>query len=145
MKNYLIAAAIIAAFSAGALGVRAQDAANVVSAGQAFSQIQPDMQGTVTQPVSHVPSGDVLAAYYGRAPRQVYNKTDQLIYVISGNGSASVGYPSYNIGPGSVISIPRGTSFEITARGRSPIKAIVIDSPSNDPSDKQILESPAPQ
>ncbi len=144
MKKYLVAAAVVAAFGLGALTVKAQDQAPAaVSAGQAFSQIQPDMQGMVTQPITHSAAGDVLAAYIGHAPRQVYHKQDELIYVISGNGTAAVGYPSYPIGPGSVLSIPRSTSFEITAAGRSPIKAIVIASPQNDPSDKQILDQPA--
>lgn len=141
MKKYAAAAAILAAFALASIGVRAQEAAAVTSASSAFAQIQPDMQGMVTQPITHTASGDMLAAYIGHAPKQVYTKTDQTLYVISGNGTVSVGYPSYDVSPGSVISIPRNTAFEITAHGRDAIKAILIASPGYDASDKKVLET----
>lgn len=139
MKKPLVLVAVLAALASASLAVQAQDAGNVADASSAFAQISPDMQGTVTQPITHAPAGDVLAAYFGRAPRQVYSKQDELLYVISGHGSVSIGYPSFDLKPGSVISIPRGTSFEITSTGRAPIKAIVIASPNNDPGNKRIL------
>ena len=140
MKNTLLIAALLGTLGFGTLLVQAQEAPNVVSASQAFAAIQPDMQGTVTQPILHAPAGDVLAVYVGHAPKQVYTKQDELFYVISGHGTASVGYPSYQVGPGSVISVPRSTAFEITANGSAPLKAILIASPSDNPADKKILE-----
>jgi mannose-6-phosphate isomerase-like protein (cupin superfamily) len=142
MKNVITAAALVAAFALGALAVYAQEGSggSVQDASQAFSQLTTDTGGTVTQPIMRAPAGDVLAVYIVRAPRQVFTKQDELFYVISGHGTANVGYPSYEVKPGSVISIPRNTAFQITATGRSPIKAILIASPNNNPDDKKILE-----
>ena len=144
MNKVLAAALLTGALALGTLAVRAQEAQNVASASTAFSQLQPDMQGTVTQPVMHAPAGDVVAVYFGRAPKQVYSKQDELFYVISGHGSVTIGYPSYDIGPGSVVSIPRNTAFDVLARGNAPVKALLIASPSDNPQDKKILEQ-APQ
>jgi mannose-6-phosphate isomerase-like protein (cupin superfamily) len=90
--------------------------------------------------IMHAAAGDVLAVYIGRAPRQVYTKQDELLIVLSGHGTANVGYPSYDLKPGSVLSIPRNTAFQITASGRSPIKAYVIATPHDDPNNKRVLE-----
>jgi mannose-6-phosphate isomerase-like protein (cupin superfamily) len=88
----------------------------------------------------HAPAGDVLAVYIGRAPRQVYTKQDELLIVLSGHGTANVGYPSYDLQPGSVLSIARNTAFQITATGNSPIKAYLIASPHDNPNNKRVLE-----
>lgn len=105
-----------------------------------FGQLDADRNGTVPQQVMHAPAGDVLAVYIGKAPRQMYTKQDELIYVISGQGTANVGYPSYTLKPGSLLSIPRKTAFQITSTGSIPIKALVIASPNNDANDRQVLQ-----
>ena len=128
--------AVILAYAAG----RAQEASPIGDASNAFAQLQPDANGTVSQPIMHAPAGDVLAVYIGRSPRQVYSKQDELLFVISGQGTASVGYPSYTLKPGSVLSIPRNTSFQITSTGRTPIKAYLLASPNDDPSNKKVLQ-----
>ncbi len=140
MKNVITGCALLAAFALGGVVVFGQEAGGSVSdASAAFAQLSADPQGTVWRNIVHAPAGDVLAMYIGHAPRQVYAKQDELIYVVSGRGTAAVGYPSYDIQPGSVISIPRNTAFEISSTGTTPIKALVIASPNNDPADKRIL------
>lgn len=142
MKNLATPAALVLAFGLGAAAVYAQEAgsASVQDASQAFAQLSTDTGGTVQQPIMHARAGDVLAVYIVRAPRQVFSKQDELFYVISGHGTANVGYPSYELKPGSVISIPRNTAFQITSSGRTPIKAILIASPGYDPNNKKVLE-----
>jgi mannose-6-phosphate isomerase-like protein (cupin superfamily) len=132
----LALAAVVLAYSAG----RAQEALTYADSSTAFSQLQQDTNGTVMQPIMHVSAGDVLAVIIGRAPRQVFTKQDELLYVVSGHGTAMVGYPSYALKPGSVLSIARNTAFQITASGNAPIKAIMIASPNFDPNDKRVLE-----
>ena len=136
MKN--VALLVLALLLVGPSASAQENAVGDASA--AFAQLQPDMTGTVSQPIMHAPAGDVLAVYYGQAPRQRYTKQDELLYIIAGHGTAQIGYPSYQLKPGSVVSIPRNSAFTIQASGRNPIKAIVIASPSNDPSDRQILD-----
>jgi mannose-6-phosphate isomerase-like protein (cupin superfamily) len=138
-KPVILALALGTAALAFAAG-RAQEASPYADASMVFSQLQADGNGTVSQPIMHAPAGDVLAVYIGRAPRQVYTKQDELLFIISGHGTANVGYPSYQLKPGSVLSIPRNTAFQITADGRAPIKAYLVASPNDDPSNKRILE-----
>ena len=140
MKKPLTLAAVIAAVALAYAAGRAQEAAPYADASAVFSQLQADRNGTVSQSIMHAPAGDVLAVYVGRAPRQVYTKQDNLLYVISGNGTANVGYPSYDLKPGSILSIARNTAFQITASGPAPIKAILIASPNDDPNNKRVLE-----
>jgi mannose-6-phosphate isomerase-like protein (cupin superfamily) len=128
-----------AAAAALTLTASAQEAAVLADSNTAFSQIQPDATGTVSQQIMHAPAGDVMAVYIGRAPEQVFSKQDELLIVVSGYGTAHVGYPSYDLKPGSVLSIPRHSAFEITATD-TPIKGYLIATPANDPNDKQILK-----
>lgn len=141
MRKAVTAAALLLTMAAAGVAVQAQESgATVGDASTAFRQLEADRNGTVSQQIMHAPAGDVLAVYIGRAPRQVYGKQDELLYVISGHGTAALGYPSFPVKPGSVISIPRSTAFTIYATGSAPIKAILIASPHNDPGDKRILE-----
>ena len=128
-------AALVLAYGVG----RSEDTA-LTDASAAFAQLHADMSGSVAQPVTHTAAGDVLAVYIGRTSREVYKSEDQVLIVISGHGTASVGYPTYNLQPGSVLSIPRNTAFQIQATGKAPLKAYVIASPNDDPNGKRVLE-----
>jgi mannose-6-phosphate isomerase-like protein (cupin superfamily) len=138
-KPLTIAAAFVALLFACVAG-QAQEAAQFANSSQTFAALQADRSGTVTQEVLHAPAGDVLAAYIGRTSQEVYTKQDTLLIVLSGYGTATAGYPSYNLKPGSVLSIPRDTAFQITATGRTPIKAYLIATPNNDPNNRKILQ-----
>ena len=141
MKRLVALAAALATVALAYTMGRAQETGTPYADTNAiFGQLDADRNGTVPQQIMHTPAGDVLAMYIGKAPRQMYTKQDELIYVISGQGTANVGYPSYTLKPGSLLSIPRKTAFAITSTGSIPIKALVIASPNNDPNDKQVLE-----
>ncbi len=141
MKKPLTLFAVVAALALAYAAGRAQEAAApYADASTAFGQLQADRNGTVTQQIMRAPAGDVLAVYIGKAPRQVYSKQDELLFVLSGHGTANVGYPSYDLKPGSVLSIPRNTAFSISAVGNAPIKAYLVASPNDDPNDKRVLE-----
>ncbi len=139
MKKSLALAGVLAALVL-AYAVGRGDDSNFADSSAAFAQLHGDMSGAVAQPIMHVPAGDVLAVYIGRTSRELYANEDQLLIVISGHGTANVGYPSYTVQPGSVISIPRNTAFQIQATGKSPIKAYVVASPQDDPNGKRVLE-----
>ncbi len=139
MKFIPIAAAI-ALLTFGAIAAHAQDAgqptADTVSI---FAAMRPDSNGTVAQNVMHAPAGDVMALYIGKLPKQVYTKQDDLLYIVSGYGTAAVGYPTFDVKPGTIVSVPRNTAFEITASGNQPIKALLIASPHDNPDNKRVL------
>ncbi len=138
MKRFLPLAAILAMLAAGSV-VQAQDRNLTVDSDSTFRAMQADSNGTVAQKLMHAPAGDVLALYIGRLPKQVYTKQDDLLYIISGYGHASVGYPSFDVKPGSIISIPRNSAFEIQSTGAGPIKAILIATPQDNPDNKKVL------
>lgn len=140
MKKLLALPVILGALGlAGAIGL-AQDAGAYADSSAVFSQLPHQTGGAVEQQVMHAPAGDVLAVYIVRTAQEVYSKQDELVIVLSGHGRASVGYPSYDLKPGSVLSIPRNTAFQISATGTAPIKAYVIATPNDNPNDKRVLQ-----
>lgn len=140
MRKLLAVPAALAALALACAVGLAQDDSNFANSSDVFSQMHPDSSGAIAQEIMHAPVGDVLAVYIGHTARQMYTKQDELLIVLSGHGTANVGYPSYTIQPGSVVSIPRNTAFQILSNGKSPIKAYVIASPSDNPNDKHVLE-----
>jgi mannose-6-phosphate isomerase-like protein (cupin superfamily) len=140
MKKPLLLASVLSSLVLAYAVGRAQEAGPFADASSVFAQLPGNSNGYVSQQIMHAPAGDVLATYIGRTPLQVYSKQDELVIVISGSGTAHVGYPSYNVKPGSVVSIPRNTAFQITATSRTPIKAYIIATPYDDPNSKRILE-----
>lgn len=140
MRKLLVLPAVLAALGlAGAIGL-AQEASLYMDSSTVFAQLPGDTRGAVEQTVMHAPAGDVLAVYIVRTAHEVYSKQDELLIVLSGHGKATVGYPSYDLKPGSVLSIPRNTAFQIASTGNAPIKAYVIATPNDDPNDKRVLE-----
>ncbi len=135
-KSALALSAILLACAAAL----AQEASPYADSSTSFAQLQPDMNGTVTQPIMHAPAGDVIAEYIGRTSHEMYSKQDELLIILSGHGSATVGYPSFQLKPGSVLSIPRNTAFQIMATGRAPLKVYLIATPADNPNDKHVLE-----
>lgn len=140
MKRLLTLPAVIAVLGLAGTIALAQDATPYADSSAVFAQLPKDTRGAVQQPIMHAPAGDVLAVYIVRTANEVYSKQDELLIVLSGHGTANVGYPSYDLKPGSVLSIPRRTAFRITATGAAPIKAYVIATPNDDPNDKRVLE-----
>src|SRR5579875_2675095 len=98
-KVLALPVALSALLLACAVGL-AQDATPYADSSAAFAQLQQDRTGMTSQLVMHAPAGDVLAVYIGRTSKQLYTKQDELLIVLSGHGTASVGYPSYDLKPG---------------------------------------------
>ena len=140
MRRLLTLPIVLTALALGAGIALAQDASPFADSSAVFAQMPNDTRGAVEQPVMHAPAGDVLAVYIVRTAHEVYTKQDELLIVLSGHGTATVGYPSYQLKPGSVLSIRRDTAFQITSTGNAPIKAYVIATPSDDPNNKRVLE-----
>lgn len=130
----------LALICACTVAIAQEEATRYADSSAVFSQIAQTSTGAVAQTVMHTPTGDVLAVYIGRTAREMYGKQDQVLIVLSGHGTANVGYPTYDVKPGSVVSIPRNTAFQIVSTSKTPIKAYIIASPHDDPNDKRVLE-----
>jgi mannose-6-phosphate isomerase-like protein (cupin superfamily) len=64
---------------------------------------------------------NVLLVLTGEQPQRVYEGAESTYYVISGQGSASVGKIQSAITAGSFIAVPRGTPFSLTRQGNRPL------------------------
>ncbi|HET7813960.1 MAG TPA: cupin domain-containing protein [Candidatus Baltobacteraceae bacterium] len=136
----IAAAAVMLGVGAMALSGQAQEMGTpAADTNSVFAAMTPDSNGTVAQKIMNAPAGDVLALEIGRLPKQVYTKQDDLLYVVSGYGTASIGYPTVDVKPGSLVSIPRNTAFEVKANGNAPIRAILIATPHDNPDNKRVL------
>jgi mannose-6-phosphate isomerase-like protein (cupin superfamily) len=54
-------------------------------------------------------------------PMRIYDGAEATFYVISGQGSATVGKLESVISPGSFVAVPRNTPFSLTRQGRQPL------------------------
>ena len=140
MKKMLVLSAVLPALALAGAVALAQDASPFADSSATFAQLNRNTGGVVQQQIMHAPAGDVMAAYIVRTALAMYSKQDELVIVLSGHGTADVGYPSYQVQPGSVVSIPRNTAFQIISDGKAPIKAYIIATPSDNPDNKRVLQ-----
>ena len=64
---------------------------------------------------------NMLLVLVGEQPQRVYDSAESTFYVLEGQGGAQVGGLMSQIGPGSFISVPRGTPFTIARQGNRPL------------------------
>ena len=72
-------------------------------------------------------------------PHYHANHTEQ-VYVIEGQGQMLVGTKTYNVGPGDLIYIPKGTIHALRVLGKDkPMKVLSIQTPQFDGSDRVMV------
>jgi quercetin dioxygenase-like cupin family protein len=135
MKSLILAAALIAAFVAGAYAQDASTAQPQVFhiADISSASIPTVVQGVKVKDLVRGPSGDVGVVEITNVARHRHNRTDELIYVISGSGTATLGTKSYEIKPGDLIVLPRGTPHDV--KSAAGIRVLGISYPKDDPKD----------
>ena len=71
----------------------------------------------------------------GPVPAHLHRRHDETVVVLSGRGRLRLGDASFDVGPGTVIQVPRGTvhALEVT---ESPVEAISVFSPPFDGTDR---------
>lgn len=62
-----------------------------------------------------------LVILTGEQPERLYKAAESTYYVLSGQGGAHVGALQSVIGPGSFVSVPRGTAYSIARQGNRPL------------------------
>ena len=62
-------------------------------------------------------------------PENRHPDSDQWLYVVSGEGSATVDGDAYSLEPGSLVCIEAGESHEITGEGDDPLRTINVYAP----------------
>lgn len=60
----------------------------------------------------------------------------EVVYVLEGQGTMTLGEQRREIGPGDYVFIPRGTPHAVTVKGDQPMKVISIQTPSFDGTDR---------
>ena len=97
-----------------------------------YPALAPGITGKV---LGHAPSGDIEVVDITRAPRHVHANIDEVVYVISGHGRATIGTHSYAIGPGDVAVLPRRVPHSLFASGKTPVRLLGIAYPKDVPDD----------
>ena len=67
---------------------------------------------------------NMLLVLTGEQPQRVYDSAESTFYVLEGQGGAQIGGLMSQIGPGSFMSVPRGTPFTIGRQGNRPLSMV---------------------
>ena len=67
---------------------------------------------------------NMLLVLTGEQPQRVYDSAESTFYVLEGQGGAQIGGLMSQIGPGSFMSVPRGTPFTIARQGNRPLSMV---------------------
>ena len=67
---------------------------------------------------------NMLLVLVGEQSQRVYDSAESTFYVLEGQGGAQVGGLMSQIGPGSFVSVPRGTPFTLARQGNRPLSLI---------------------
>lgn len=146
MKHLLLSAIIVGVFALG-YGTRGMvgtahataqpqlfDVTQISSA--SLNQVAP---GVRVKDLASTPSGDVGVVEVTNVAAHRHDNTDELIYVISGTGTAMVAGKPYNVQPGELVLLPRGTPHSLKSTGG--IRMLGIAYPRDDPKDMQMVDS----
>ncbi len=59
-------------------------------------------------------------------PAASHDDADEMVYVVAGDATITLGHRDQSIGPGSFSIVPRGTEFSVKRRGRNPVILLSI-------------------
>jgi mannose-6-phosphate isomerase-like protein (cupin superfamily) len=59
-------------------------------------------------------------------PERIYEAAEVLLYVLAGEAVVSAGGHAGTVQPGGFVSIPRGTPFTVSRRGKKPVMALTV-------------------
>jgi len=65
----------------------------------------------------------------GGMPPHIYHTQDEVIYVLEGEFSFASGAGALTLGPGSVVSVPKGTAHVLKVSGREPGRCLLLLAP----------------
>lgn len=146
MKHVLVTTGILCVFALG-YGTRAIVGAQTNTQPQFFdltqitsAQLKDVAPGVRLKSLASTPSGDVDVVELTNVPAHRHDNTDELIYVLSGNATAMVAGKTYNVAPGQLVVLPRGTPHSIKSSGT--LRILGVAYPKDDPKDMQMIKSP---
>lgn len=108
-----------------------------ITPGAAYPVLAPGISGKI---LGHGPQGDVEVIDIMRAPQHIHTHIDEVVYVISGRGNATIGAKKYAIGPGDVAILPRGVPHSLFASGKTPVRLLGIAYPADDAHDMKMVK-----
>jgi mannose-6-phosphate isomerase-like protein (cupin superfamily) len=144
LKSIAWSAALVVTFLAGALAhslvatVYADEMAKAQA--QIFhvldipsASIQTVVPGVKVKDLTHASSGDVGVVEITNVPRHRHNHTDEVFYVVSGTGTATLGNDRYDLKTGDLVVLPRGTPHDF--KSAAGFRVVGIRYPMDDPKD----------
>ena len=85
---------------------------------------------------ARLPVGGQTAAHF-------HPKTEEIYYILAGNGTMQIGAESCQVGPGDAIAIPPGAEHQITNSGTVLLKFICCCAPGYENGDTVLCDSPS--
>ncbi len=112
--------------------VRAKDRSTVLKL------VEPPTRGSVTPGMveSTLKAGKATLLHR-------HNKSEEVCYIISGNGRVTLGDDWHQVRAGDTIQIPPGTVHKVEATGSFPLKMLVSSFPACSDDDIEVLEVPS--
>ena len=145
MKHLLLSVGLLTTFALGyasrAVVGAAQPAAQpqVIDVSQITgASLQQVAPGVRLKQVASTPSGDVDVVEITNVAAHQHNKTDELIYVLSGTATATMSGKTYTVGPGQLIVLPHGIPHSVKSSGT--VRVLGVAYPRDDPSDMQMIK-----
>ncbi|GAC1497889.1 MAG: hypothetical protein NVS1B14_00510 [Vulcanimicrobiaceae bacterium] len=97
-----------------------------------YPKLAPGINGKM---LGHVPGGDIEVIDIMNATPHIHAHIDEVVYVISGHGTGTIGASAYTFSPGDVVVLPRGVAHSLKASGGTPVRLLGIAYPKDLPSD----------
>lgn len=145
MKHLLLSVGILSIFALGYATRAAVGAAQPASQPQIIdvsqissASLQQAAPGVRLKPLVSTPSGDVDVVEITNVAAHMHNKTDELIYVLSGTATAAIGGKTYTVAPGQLVVLPHGTPHSVKSTGT--LRVLGVAYPRDDPSDTQMIK-----
>ncbi len=97
-----------------------------------YPKLAPGITGKL---LGHAPAGDIEVIDIMNATPHVHARIDEVVYVISGHGTGTIGSKEYTISAGDVAVLPRGVAHSLKAVGGAPVRLLGIAYPKDSPND----------
>ena len=104
--------------------------------------VVPDICGTAIEMINAETAGSTKISFAKliiepghRSRRHFHKETEEIYYILSGQGRVEIGNETFNVGPGHAIFLPIDTYHQIANTGDQNLVFVCSDAPVFDPND----------
>lgn len=103
------------------------------------SEIRPLIDRT-TSPITQCSVAEELLPPGAAVTRHLHRETEEVYYVLAGDGEMTVGDETAPVGPGDAIYIPIGTVHTLRNVGAEPMRIVLVCGPAFSRGDEHFVE-----